>query len=669
MTLPGTDPQGPLNQSQYQSLFAKAEAQLNTDKRLEQVERTLGGVAACQDQLREAIDEALSDVRRHVEEEGLARQASIDDLKASSISASDVKALRERVVKVEELMGPFADRLARGIASIKGFQGKLDQEVEDRRYLEEDCKRRLDSLSESIRSAIAKHDDHVVAVDSRHGKTELLVDGGFSRAEKAREELRTQIQEEAETRVKLQEFAKTRVNYVEAMLREMTDKHSKDMLDIRKKLGTFDSRLSDARDEQLAQHQSVRGDLSETHEAHEKTTLEHVGRLEEVIKGHSEVHSKSRLDLESQLRLLQRQVAEERKSREEVLQEIQEVFQSKLTQQGLEQASELSRVKVAHAKLMALESKERDQLGERLDQRLDTVEADLLEAVNSQAAELQELKARLAQSAEQWSESLKVERSTRETTIASLVAQEREARESLDVEFRDRFQANEQTTKSLGDELSERRRRDLQSHADSLAALEQRLNHETANVRGHVTSERSLRAQHHDSVSEQISIERRAREALEKSTQQSTSQEKQARKNHEALLRRHLERIDDQIVSLSTALSAGKAQGYGQAEGYSQLRSSYSQLERSSSWNEFRNPSGLDSAEQNSARSRERGGSAETPMRGPYLSGASDFASPLDPLSVGPAGAADPSNRGAPRLPRAPSSGLQEPRQPDSGSR
>ena len=34
----------------------------------------------------------------------------------------------------------------------------------------------------------------------------------------------------------------------------------------------------------------ILGDLSETHEAHEKTTLEHVGRLEEVIKGHSEVH-------------------------------------------------------------------------------------------------------------------------------------------------------------------------------------------------------------------------------------------------------------------------------------------------------------------------------------------------------------------------------------------
>ena len=40
-------------------------------------------------------------------------------------------------------------------------------------------------------------------------------------------------------------------------------------------------------------------------------------------------------------------------------------------------------------------------------------------------APAQELKARLAQSAEQWSESLKVERSTRETSIASLVAQER----------------------------------------------------------------------------------------------------------------------------------------------------------------------------------------------------------------------------------------------------
>ena len=36
------------------------------------------------------------------------------------------------------------------------------------------------------------------------------------------------MQEEAETRVKLQEFAKTRVNYVESLLREMTDKHSKD---------------------------------------------------------------------------------------------------------------------------------------------------------------------------------------------------------------------------------------------------------------------------------------------------------------------------------------------------------------------------------------------------------------------------------------------------------
>lgn len=131
-------------------------------------------------------------------------------------------------------------------------------------------------------------------------------------------------------------------------------------------------------------------------------------------------------------------------------------------------------------------------------------------------------------------------REAHHASVQAFLTREREAREMHQASIQERLVYLE----DLLGESADKHAQDLQTQHTALhsrvGVLEQKLNDNFAGLRDHVHSEKQLRAQHIESMAEQMASEKRARDALEQAVHHHFSRERQAREGHEASVQEQL---------------------------------------------------------------------------------------------------------------------------------